>query len=127
MKKFIQVRAGGHKGGKLFVQREEDQVEYLMPGGTKQRGESHEETLLREVREELGTNVRKNTVRHFGSFEDIAAVVHMEVFLGELENDPRPTGEVLELIWLSKHNNWSKLSPIIRGKILPALIEASLI
>ena len=127
MKKLYKSGLAVIREGRLLVQREEDQVEYLMPGGTKQRGESHEETLLREVREELGTNVRKNTVRHFGSFEDIAAVVHMEVFLGELENDPRPTGEVLELIWLSKHNNWSKLSPIIRGKILPALIEASLI
>ncbi len=44
-------------GRKILVQREKNNYEYALPGGTVKFGETTEEALLREWKEETGTNI----------------------------------------------------------------------
>ncbi len=46
------------KDGKVLVQRERDGEEYALPGGTVKTGETTQETLIREFKEETGADIR---------------------------------------------------------------------
>ncbi len=41
---------------------------YYIPGGKREAGESDQETLIREVREELGVEIITETIKHYGTF-----------------------------------------------------------
>lgn len=45
------------RNGKILIQREKDGNEYALPGGTVKLGETTEETLIREYREETGAEI----------------------------------------------------------------------
>ncbi len=45
------------KGNKILVQREKDGTEYALPGGHIKIGETLEDGLLREIKEELGVEI----------------------------------------------------------------------
>jgi 8-oxo-dGTP diphosphatase len=104
--------------------------ELILPGGIKEGEESHIENLLREVEEELGENVILDidSLSYLGRFEDVAAgrsyrVVEIDLYFGTLTGKVQPSSEIKELHWFSASDNPIRLSPIIRNKILPYLIE----
>jgi 8-oxo-dGTP diphosphatase len=77
---------------------------YILPGGGSEAGESPEETVRREVREELGRSVLLNrklgeAIQYFqagGRFYKMFAVF----FAADLTNDFQLKGEC-ELLWLT--------------------------
>jgi 8-oxo-dGTP diphosphatase len=120
------------RDNRLLVQEEEDHDLYLMPGGRPEAGESPEATLVREIKEELGVDLLTETLRFIGSFEDKAAGpvdarIHMELYTGDFRGELRPCSEVKRLVWFAASDDWNKLAPITRNKILPALMERKLI
>ncbi len=42
---------------------------YYIPGGKRERGETDEQTLIREVKEELSVDIQKETIQYYGTFE----------------------------------------------------------
>lgn len=42
---------------------------YYIPGGKRETGESDQETLIREIKEELGVEIIPNTIKYYGTFE----------------------------------------------------------
>lgn len=103
----------------------------IMPGGQIEPGESVEECLLREVREELGENIRLENVEYFGTYIDKAAsddptidkTVEIQLYEARMMGTPTPSSEVVELVWFNEQGNREELSAIIKNKILPDLIE----
>jgi 8-oxo-dGTP diphosphatase len=69
---------------------------YIIPGGRPEGDETEEETLRRELSEELGVTVEKFTP--FGKYEEPAefedAVLVMTVFDVEVKGDPKPQSEI---------------------------------
>ena len=67
------------RDGKIAMMHSIKYNYYKLPGGGMESGESYEETLIREVREESGLVVKPETIREFGyvrriengRFEDI--------------------------------------------------------
>lgn len=60
------VRAIIFVNNKLLMIRSEKYGEYKFPGGGIEKGESHLDTLIREVKEETGYNVIPGTVGKYG-------------------------------------------------------------
>jgi 8-oxo-dGTP diphosphatase len=120
------------RDNRLLVQEEEGETLYLMPGGRPEAGETPEQTLLREIKEELGVELDKNSLRLLGSFEDAAAgrddaIVHIELYLGDFSGELQPCSEVKRLVWFGKNDDRNKLAPVTQNKILPALLKMGLL
>jgi len=114
------------------VLEESDQELYLMPGGTPEAEESYEQTLSRELKEELDIDLDTKSLQYVGLFEDVAAGeeearVHLELYLGDFSGILKPHSEVKRLVWFGKNDDWTKLAPVTRNKILPALLKQGLL
>jgi 8-oxo-dGTP diphosphatase len=104
----------------------------LMPGGRVEPGETAEQALIREVQEELACDLVADSIQFFAVFEDVAAneadtVVQIRAYTGQLQGEPRPSSEIEKLIWFGFEDDPNRLSPIIRNKVWPVLLEKYLI
>lgn len=136
MKKLYKIGLAVIKNDKLLVLepletksfKKRTKGNYIMPGGVPENKESYKECIKREIKEELGVKVNLSSLEFLGNFSDIAAgkentTIEQDVYLGKLIGKPKPKGEIEKVVWFSKNDDWNLLSPIIRNKILPALIK----
>jgi len=120
------------KDRKFLINREDDVGTFLMPGGKPEENEGIEECLIREMKEEHKCDLNPETIKFFGEFEDVAAnkpgkIISMKVYLGEIKGEPEISSEIVEQKWFGKDDDTSILSPIIKNKIFPAMLEKGLI
>jgi 8-oxo-dGTP diphosphatase len=119
----------------LVCQKSPDDVtaQFIMPGGSIEAGESAEQTIAREIEEELSTSVDPKSLKPIGTYTDVAAGqpdrdVSIELHQGTLQGEPTPSQEIKKLHWIgAKDINNENVSPIIRNKILPDLIKRQII
>ena len=57
------------KDGKVLSTRSKGKDVYYFPGGKRDEGESDEETLIREIKEELDVSVIPESIQYYGKLE----------------------------------------------------------
>jgi 8-oxo-dGTP diphosphatase len=117
---------------KVLVVRKKTQnkPEYFMAGGKMEGDETQRETLLRELDEELGVNVKQ--IEYIGSYEDLAVfegtpiVIH--AYSVEIEGEVMPQSEIKEYAWIDRNfeKNGIEVSSIMAKKVIPELIKKGL-
>ena len=122
---------------KILVTREKGESIFVSPGGTVKNGESPKETVIRELKEEVGISVRSLNLKEFGVYyaeasNDIGKFLKMEVFnVVSWEGEPAPSaGEEIieEILWLdSKIPSGIKVGSIFAHEVIPRLKEYNLI
>jgi 8-oxo-dGTP pyrophosphatase MutT (NUDIX family) len=106
--------------------------QFLMTGGQLE-GESDIECLHREVQDELGCDVRDESIEFVAEYTDVAAShpdrdVSIKLYQGVLAGEPHPKAEIGALHWIGKADVGNELvSPIIRNKIIPDLVARGLL
>ena len=89
------------EAGRLLVVRSRNKKAFYLPGGKIEAGESPEDALRREVREELGIELagpavlKRYVAPAYGEGE--GAMVDMTCFTARLLGTPQPMGEIAEL------------------------------
>lgn len=131
MKRIMKYALLVVRDNKILLQQEKKVDVLLLPGGKPKKGEDYLKCLRREIKEELDAEIQEETLRQLGKFEDIAAdgtsILTVELYLGQLRTKPKPSSEVKKLVWFGTKNDFRRLSPIIRNKIMPYLQAVHLI
>lgn len=71
------------KDGKVAMMHSLKYDYYKLPGGGIEEGESYEDTLVREVKEESGLVVKKNSIQEFGYVRRIEKGKIEDIFIQE--------------------------------------------
>ena len=90
---------------------------WYIPGGKREPGESDEQALVREVREELAVEIDPASITHYGTFEAQAhgkpegTVVRMTCYQARYSGELRPSAEVEYLDWFD-YSKRDMVSPV---------------
>ncbi len=108
-------------------------VGYISLGGKIEPGESDLECLKREVREEVGCDIKNPA--YFDTFEgpnhDGTQTMKMTCYFCELEGDLKinPADKIDGYLWISRDykNIENQIAHMLRMQILPTLIKKGLL
>lgn len=90
---------------------------YYIPGGKREGNETDEETLMRECKEELTIDIKKDTIKYYGTFKAQAhgkaegIIVKMTCYEAEFEGNLEADSEIQEVVWL-EYKDLDKISPV---------------
>ena len=97
---FIELR-----DRKVLETKSREKDTWYIPGGKRDAGESDEQALVREVKEELNVDIDLSTIEHYGTFEAQAhgkpegTMVRMTCYQAKYKGELTPSAEVEELGW----------------------------
>ena len=114
------------KDGRVLLCRKKHTTSLLiLPGGKLEPGETAEECLRRECREELG-EVEVSNLHYLGDYESSAAgqdskTVKIALYAGDLKGNAAAHSEIQELVWFGPRDDAEQLAPSLRHVIFPDL------
>ena len=95
------------KDKKVLYVRSKHKDTFFNPGGKRKEGESDEQALVREVKEELNVALMPETIRFMETFTAQAygkpegVSVEMKCYAGDYMGTLTPTSEIEELAWFT--------------------------
>ena len=95
------------KDGKILTTLTRGKDTWYIPGGKRESGESDQQALIREVKEELSVDIKPDTIKPYGVFEAQAhgkaegMVVRMTCYTAEFDGTLRPAAEIEKLDFFS--------------------------
>jgi len=132
MKEIHKIIAIVIKDNKLLMVRKAGKDIWTSLGGKPERGETDEEALLREIKEELDCDAE--VVRNLGEFKAKAvfddAMVRLSAYLVNLIGEPNISDPELEefmFVPSDYKEKGIKLPPSIEGQVIPYCIREGLL
>jgi 8-oxo-dGTP pyrophosphatase MutT (NUDIX family) len=95
------------KNGQILSTKSKGKSKYYIPGGKREFGETDEQTLVREVLEELSVKIKTNTIEYVGTFKAQSdgakegVLVKMTCYKAEYEGVLKVSSEIEEIKWLN--------------------------
>lgn len=118
-------------GGRALLVRKRGTAMFMQPGGKPESGETPVQTLVRELKEELGVRVRSGALRALGRFTAAAAnevghdVVADAFSLHLAPASVRPAAEIEEARWVTPDQlDTLQVAPLSRDILLPLVWRA---
>jgi 8-oxo-dGTP diphosphatase len=106
------------RDGQVLGVRTRGRDRFYLPGGKPEPGESHQQALEREVREELGVQLREVrpafTVTAPAHGLAAETLLTMHCFHGNAGGHPQPGAEIDELAWLDISGD-DRAAPAVRA------------
>ena len=106
------------KDGKILSTLSKGKDTYYIPGGKREGNETDEETLIRECKEELDIDIKRDTIKYYGTFKAQAhgkvegILVKMTCYIAEFKGELKASSEIQEMKWLDYSNLDVKISPV---------------
>lgn len=111
--------------GRVLLVRKRGTTAFMQPGGKRDPGEDDIAALVREITEELGCRVVRDSVQPLGAFDAIAANepgwrVHANLYVIDVTGEIAPNHEIDEMIWIDPASPPDiPLAPLTRDHVLP--------
>jgi len=111
--------------GRVLLVRKRGTMAFMQPGGKRDPGEDDIAALARELAEELGCCLVRDTIQPLGEFDAVAANepgrrVHASLYEVEISGDFAPDREIDAMIWVDPATPPDlHLAPLTRDHILP--------
>ena len=120
------------RNNKFLVCKEDGLDKYIMPGGKIENNENFIRCLIREINEELGAKVNKNSLRYLGKLigeGEKNTFLEVELYQGKVVGKLKPSGEIKTIEWVGKNdkNKIKQSSRFIKNKIIPFLLKKGII
>jgi len=102
---FIEI-----KNGQILGTKSKGKTKYYIPDGKRELGETDEQTLIREVTEELNVQINQNTIKYVGTFKAQSdgakegVIVKMTCYKAKYDGLMKPMSEIEEIKWLNYKN-----------------------
>lgn len=114
------------KDQKVLETRSKGKDTWYIPGGKREPGETDEQALAREVKEELNVVIDPATISRFGVFEAQAhgkpegTVVRMTCYRAKYSGELTPSAEIEEIAWFdySKKDMTSAVDHLVFDDLL---------
>ena len=106
------------KDGMILSTLSKGKDAYYIPGGKREPGETDEEALIRECKEELSIDIKVDTIKYYGTFKAQAhgkaegVIVKMTCYTALFDGELKADSEIQELKWLNYSNLNVKISPV---------------
>lgn len=96
--------------GQLLGARSKDKVHFYTPGGKRELGESDEQALIREIKEEISVDLIASSINYASTFEAPAdgkgegVIVKLTCYFADFEGELRPNSEIEEIKFIDYKN-----------------------
>jgi 8-oxo-dGTP diphosphatase len=113
------------EAGRVLLVRKRGTSAFMQPGGKRDPGEDDITALAREIDEELGCGLLRDSIRAFGEFEAVSANepgwrVRASLYGIDVTGDITPKAEIAEAVWIDPASPPDIiLAPLTRDHVLP--------
>jgi ADP-ribose pyrophosphatase YjhB (NUDIX family) len=107
MKEIDKIALIKIENGQILSTKSKGKNKYYIPGGKRENDETDEQTLIREIKEELSVDIIKESIKYVGTFKAQSdgamegIIVKITCYEANYIGDLKEANEIEEIKWLN--------------------------